>query len=174
MAWITKNSSAPVADRREAPYLSQETKDHFEREIIPRYPTRQAATIPLLHAIQHEHNWLPVRAMQEAAEFLGIPASAVMDTATFYEEFFLHPRGRYTIWVCQSISCEIMGHNKLLDKLTDVLGIVPGQTTEDGKFTLMHVECIGSCGGAPVALVNEKLHQNLTADNVEQILAGLE
>lgn len=174
MAWITKNSSAPIADKREEPYLSQETKDHFERDIIPRYPTRQAATIPLLHAIQHDHNWLPVQAMEEAAEFLGIPASAVMDTATFYEEFFLQPRGKYTVWVCQSISCEIMGNTKLVDKLSEVLGIAPGETTEDGKFTLMNVECIGACGGAPVALVNEKLHENLTVDNVQQILSGLD
>ena len=174
MAWITKNSGTLEIERRSEPYVSDAMKAHFEAEIIPRYPTRQASTIPLLHAIQEEHNWLPLQAMEEAAEFLGIPASAVMDTATFYEEFFLEPRGKYTIWVCQSISCEIMGNTKLVDKLSEVLGISPGETTDDAEFTLMNVECIGACGGAPCALVNYKLHENLTVDNVEDIIKGLD
>lgn len=174
MAWITKNSGQMQIDRREQPYLTDQMKQHFEDQIIPRYPTRQAATIPLLHELQEAYNWLPYQAMEEAAAFLGLPASAVLDTATFYEEFFLQPRGKYTIWVCQSISCEIMGNQKLVAKLSDTLGIAPGETTDDGKFTLMNVECIGACGGAPCALVNYKLHENLTVDNVEQIIAGLD
>lgn len=174
MAWITKNSGSMQIDRREEPYLTDAMKQHFEDQIIPRYPTRQAATIPLLHELQEAYNWLPYQAMEEAAAFLGLPASAVLDTATFYEEFFLQPRGKYTIWICQSISCEIMGNQKLVAKLSDTLGIAPGETTDDGKFTLMNVECIGACGGAPCALVNFKLHENLTVDNVEQIIAGLE
>ncbi|MEM1356327.1 MAG: NADH-quinone oxidoreductase subunit NuoE [Planctomycetota bacterium] len=174
MAWITKNSGTMPIERREEPYLNDAIKQHFEEEYIPRYPNRQAATIPLLHAIQDEHNWLPFQAIEEAADFLGLPASTVLDTATFYEEFFLQPRGKYTIWVCQSISCEIMGNVQLVDRLSQVLGISPGETTDDGRFTLMHVECIGACGGAPCALVNHQLHENLTVDNVEQIIQGLE
>jgi len=174
MAWITKNSGTMKIDRRDEPYLSAAIKADFETRVLPRYPTKQAATIPLLHAIQDVHNWLPYQAIEEAADFLGLPPSVVLDTATFYEEFFLQPRGKYTIWVCQSVACEIMGHNKLVDKLTTKLGIAPGETTDDGKYTLMNVECIGACGGAPCALVNHKLHENLTADNVEHILAGLD
>jgi len=174
MAWITKNSGTAQIERRAEPYVNDAMKAHFEAEIIPRYPTRQAATMPILHAIQEEHNWLPMQAMEEAADFLGIPASAVLDTATFYEEYFTQPRGKYTIWICQSISCEIMGHNALLDKLSEKLGIGVGETTEDGKYTLMHVECIGACGGAPCGLVNEKLHENLSVNNVEDILNGLD
>ena len=173
MAWITKNSGTMQIERRDEPYLTAAIRKDFEQRMLPRYPNKQAATIPLLHAIQDEHNWLPYQAIEEAAEFLDLPASTVLDTATFYEEFFLQPRGKYTIWVCQSVSCEIMGHQKLIDKLSDKLGIAPGETTDDGKYTLMHVECIGACGGAPCALVNHKLHENLTADNVEQILDGL-
>lgn len=174
MAWITKNSATMKIERRDEPYLSAAIKKDFTDRVLPRYPNKQAATIPLLHAIQDQHNWLPYQAIEEAAEFLGLPASAVLDTATFYEEFFLQPRGKYTIWVCQSVACEIMGHQKLIDKLSEKLGISPGETTDDGRYTLMHVECIGACGGAPCALVNHKLHENLTADNVEQILAGLD
>jgi len=174
MAWITKNFGSMKIERRAEPYLTAEIKKDFEQRMIPRYPSRQAATIPLLHAIQDLHNWLPYQAIEEAAEFLGLPASVVLDTATFYEEFFLQPRGKYTLWVCQSVACEIMGNQQLVEKLSDKLGIAPGETTDDGKFTLMNVECIGACGGAPCALVNHKLHENLTADNVETILDGLD
>ncbi len=174
MAWITKNSATLKIDRREKPYLSDAIKKDFQERMFPRYPNKQAATIPLLHAIQDEHNYLPYQAIEEAAEFLGLPASVVLDTATFYEEFFLQPRGKYTVWVCQSVACEIMGNQKLVEKLSDKLGIAPGETTDDGKITLLNVECIGACGGAPCALVNHKLHENLNADNVEQILEGLD
>ena len=174
MAWITKQSGTMQIERRDEPYLTQAIKEDFRGRMFPRYPDKQACTIPLLHAIQDLHNWLPYQAIEEAAAFLELPASTVLDTATFYEEFFLEPRGKYTIWVCQSVSCEIMGNTKLIDKLTDILGVGPHETTPDGKFTLMNVECIGACGGAPCALVNHKLHENLTVDNVEQILDRLE
>lgn len=174
MAWITKNSATQQIERRDEPYLTPAIKADFEKRMFPRYPDKQAATIPLLHAIQDLHNWLPYQAIEEAADFLGLPASTVLDTATFYEEFFLEPRGKYTIWVCQSVSCEIMGNQKLVEKLSEVLAISPNETTEDGRFTLMNVECIGACGGAPCALVNHKLHENLTVDNVEKILDGLD
>jgi NADH-quinone oxidoreductase subunit E len=174
MAWITKNSGTMQIERRDEPYLTAEIRKDFETRMFPRYPDKQACTIPLLHAIQDLHNWLPYQAIEEAADFLELPASVVLDTATFYEEFFLEPRGKYTIWVCQSVSCEIMGNTKLVEKLSETLGIGPHETTEDGKFTLMNVECIGACGGAPCALVNHKLHENLTADNIEQILEGLD
>jgi len=97
----------------------------------------------------------------------------MLDTASFYEEFWLQPKGKYVIWVCQSVSCEIMRHDRIIDAISDKLGIEPGETTEDGRFTLMHVECIGACGGAPAALVNEKLHENLTPENVGRILDEL-
>lgn len=174
MAWISKPSGTQQIDRRDEPYLTDEIKKDFEDRVFHRYPDKQAATIPLLHAIQDLHNWLPYQAIEEAADFLGLPASTVLDTASFYEEFFLQPRGKYTIWVCQSVSCEIMGNQQLVEKLSEKLGIGPHETTEDGRFTLMDVECIGACGGAPCALVNHKLHENLTVDNVEQILDGLD
>ena len=174
MAWITKQSGTMQIERRDEPYLTQAIKEDFRGRMFPRYTDKQACTIPLLHAIQDLHNWLPYQAIEEAADFLELPASTVLDTATFYEEFFLEPRDKYTIWVCQSVSCEIMGHQQLIDKLSEKLATEPGETTDDGKYTLMHVECIGACGGAPCALVNHKLHENLTADNVDQILDGLD
>ncbi|MDP7348859.1 MAG: NAD(P)H-dependent oxidoreductase subunit E, partial [Phycisphaeraceae bacterium] len=149
MAWIMKNSAAMAIDRRDEPYLTDRMKAELEADVLPRYPTRQAATLPVLHAVQHEHNYLPYQAVEEAAAFLGVSASEMLDTATFYEEYWLTPKGKYLIMVCQSISCELMNHGQLLEMIQDKLGIGPGETTDDGKFTLMTAECLGSCGTAP-------------------------
>ncbi len=173
MAWITKNSATMQVPRREQPYLTDEMKAQLERDTVPRYPTRQASTMPVLHLIQDTYGWIPPQAIEEAADFLGLEPSVVMDTASFYEDFFLQPRGKYTIWVCESISCELMGAKKLLAKAKAKLGIEPFQTTPDEKFTLMIVECLGSCGTAPVVLINHDLHEGLTADNFDRIIDSL-
>lgn len=174
MAWIMKNSAAMAIDRRDEPYLTDRMKAELEADVLPRYPTRQAATLPVLHAVQHEHNYLPYQAVEEAAAFLGVSASEMLDTATFYEEYWLTPKGKYLIMVCQSISCELMNHGQLLEMIQDKLGIVPGETTDDGKFTLMTAECLGSCGAAPCALIDETLHENLTAENFDAQIGALQ
>ncbi len=174
MAWIVKNSAGATIDRREEAYLNEAMKKRLEKEVLWRYPTRQAATLPVLHEIQHEYNWIPPQAIEETAAFLGLSPAQVMDTASFYDDFFLQPKGRHLIMVCQSLSCEIMGHGRLLDALREKLDIEPGDTTRDGKFTLRVAECLGSCGTAPCALFNETLHENLTLDNLDEILNSLE
>jgi NADH-quinone oxidoreductase subunit E len=174
MAWIMKNSAAMTINRRDEPYLTDQMKAALEADVLPRYPTRQAATLPVLHAVQHEHNYLPYQAVEEAAAFLGVSASEMLDTATFYEEYWLTPKGKYLIMVCQSISCELMNHGQLLEMIQDKLGIGPGETTDDGKFTLMTAECLGSCGTAPCALINETLHENLTAENFDAQIGALQ
>lgn len=174
MGWITKNSAGMQIDRRDEPYLDDELKAKLETEIMPRYPERKAATLPVLHALQEKHGWLPCQAIEEAAAFVDATAAETLDTATFYEEFWLQPKGKYVIWICQSIACEVCGETTLTQAIKDKLGIGVGETTEDGKFTLMKVECLGSCGTAPVALVNEKLHENLTPESLGEILDALE
>ncbi|MEQ9461897.1 MAG: NADH-quinone oxidoreductase subunit NuoE [Phycisphaeraceae bacterium] len=174
MAWITKNSANEKIDRRAEPYLTESLQEQFESEILVKFPTRQAATLPLLHEMQHRIGWLPKQAIEEIADFLGLEASVVLDTATFYEEFWLEPKGKYVFWVCQSISCELMGEHSVTSKLKDKLGIEVGETTPDGKITLMKVECLGACGTAPVALVNEVLHENLNPENLDDILNELD
>ncbi len=174
MAWIAKNSATMQIERRDEPYLTDALKKQLEEEVLPRYDTRMAATMPALHLVQDTHGWLPHQAMEEIAEFLGLSASHVLDTATFYEEYWLKPHGKYVIWVCQSLSCEIMGQPKLVDKIKGHLGIEVGETTDDGRITLMDVECLGSCGTAPCALVNHRLHENINADNFQAVLDKLE
>lgn len=161
MAWITKNSAGQQVDRRPTPYVDDEMKRQLE-PIVQRYPVRRAAALMVLHAIQDKYGYLPYQALEEAAVFLETPAPQLLDTATFYDEYFLQPKGKHVIWVCQSLSCEILGSDGLVDAVREKLGIEPGETTDDGEFTLMHVQCLGACGGAPCALVGERLVEYLT------------
>ena len=173
MAWIVKNSGTMTVDRRAEPYLNAEMKARLEAEILPRYPNKRAAVLPVLHAIENKYNWIPLQAIEEAAAFLDLNPSEVLDTASFYEMFHLQPKGRHLIMVCQSISCELMGQEKLMHDLEHKLGVEAGQTTDDGKFTLTHGECLGACGGGPCALVDEQLYENLTSESIEKILDAL-
>jgi NADH-quinone oxidoreductase subunit E len=173
MAWIMKNSGGAVIERREGPYLDEAMKADLEARILPRYPTRRAAALPVLHALQDRYQWVPHQAIEEAAQFLGLQPAEVLDTASFYEMFWLRPKGKYLVMVCQSISCELCGHHGLLEALRAKLGIDPGQTTPDGKFTLADVECLGSCGTAPCALINETLYEDLTPQKLSGVLDKL-
>jgi NADH:ubiquinone oxidoreductase subunit E len=96
-----------------------------------------------------------------------------MDTATFYEEYWLKPKGKYLVQVCRSLSCELCGQREITEHLKKKLGVEAGETTADKRFTLIELECLGACGTAPVALVNEVLHENLTAEKIDDVLAKL-
>ena len=174
MAWVAKNSAGTEIQRREEPYVDDAFKAMLEAEVLPKYPTRQAATLPALHAIQHQYNWISYQAIEELAEFLELDSAVVLDTASFYEDFWLKPKGKYLIMLCQSITCELMGQKELLAGIEAKLGIKAGETTEDEKFTLIHAECLGSCDTGPTALVNEVLHERLTIDNFSSLLDSLE
>jgi NADH-quinone oxidoreductase E subunit len=171
MAWITKNSATMQIERRDQPYLTQPMKDRLSRDILPRYETTMGALLPTLHEIQHAYGWIPHQAMMEVAAFLKIKPADVIDTVTFYEEYWTRPRGKYLIQICRSIACEFCGHEKITAAVREKLGIDVGETTDDGLFTLIELECLGSCDTAPVALVNETLVERLSP---EAILATIE
>jgi len=170
MAWITKDSAGAKVDRSAGPYLTDGMKTKLRETYLPRYETALAALMPALHMIQHEHGWVPHAAMLEIAEELSLPPADVFDTATFYEEYWLKPAGKRVVSVCRSIACEFCGQQHITDAIRDRLGIEVGETTQDGKFSLVELECIGSCGTAPAALVGERLHENLTPQRMLEIL----
>ncbi len=174
MAWITKNSATMQVERRDQPYLTQAMKDHLSKTILPRYETTLGALLPCLHTIQHEYNWIPQQAMMEIAAFLKIAPSQVIDTVTFYEEYWTRPRGTYLIQVCRSIACEFCGHEKITAAVREKLGIDVGETTDDGMFTLIELECVGSCGTAPAALVNEDLQEDLTPEGIVKVIEQIQ
>ena len=173
MAWIVEDRRAATAEKAEGPYLTDEMKRHLEEEFFPRYPTKRAVLLPALHLVQHKHNWIPVGALEEVAAFLNLAPAEVLDTATFYEEYWLRPKGQYLIGVCRSLSCEICGHEQLTEHLKRTLNVELGETTADGRFTLIEMECLGSCGTAPAALVNEVLHEELTVEKLQRIIDAL-
>ena len=173
MAWITENRRTATLERRSEPYLTEALKSSLSAKYFPRYPNKRAVLLPALHAIQHEYNWIPPQALEEVAEFLEMSAAEVLDTATFYEEYWLKPKGQFLIQVCRSLSCEICGSNDLTKSMKEKLGIELGETTPDGRFTLVELECLGVCGGAPAALVNDVMHEELTVEKLQKIIDAL-
>ncbi len=173
MAWITENRRTNVVEKRAEPYLTDDMKIDIANKYFPRYPTKRAVLLPALHAVQHAYNWIPTQAMEEIATFLEIMPAEVMDTATFYEEYWLKPKGKYLVQVCRSLSCEICGSAALTNHCKKKFGIDVGETTTDGRFTLVELECLGSCGTAPAALVNEVLHETMTVAELDRVIDAL-
>jgi len=172
MAWIAEDRRRRV-ELAGGPYLTEELKKHLSERYMPRYPTKRAVLLPALHEVQHTYGWIPLAAMEEIAAFLELAPAEVIDTATFYEEYWLRPKGAYLIQVCRSLSCELCESKKLTDQCRRKLGIDIGETTADGRFTLVELECLGACGTAPVALVNDVLHENLTPEKLGQVIDEL-
>lgn len=173
MAWIVEDRRVAKFERREEPYLTEALKKHLNDKYIPRYPTRRAVLLPALHLVQHTYNWIPMQALEEVAAFLEISPAEALDTASFYEEYWLKPKGKYLVGVCRSLACEICGSREITERLKRKLGIEVGETTADGRFTLIEMECLGSCGTAPVALVNEVLAEEIDPAKLEQVLDRL-
>src|SRR5436190_18372805 len=172
MAWLVEDRRADKVAAGE-PLLTEELKSHLRERYFARYPTKRAVLLPALHLVQHTYGWIPMQALQEVGEFLELAPAEVLDTATFYEEYWLKPKGKYLLQVCRSISCEICDSEKLTEMCRRKLGIDVGETTADGRFTLVELECLGACGTAPVALVNEVLHEELTPQKLDEVLDKL-
>lgn len=171
MSWKVVDSANAEIPRRDEPWCTERMKAHWTEKILPRYETSHGALMPILHDVQHEYRHVPYQAMIEIASFLSIPPAEVLDTVSFYEEYTTEPVGKCVIGICQSIACEVCGHTALLDHCRDVLDVEPHETTKDGLFTLLTLECLGSCDTAPVALFNETLHENLTIETVDELIA---
>jgi len=172
MAWLVEDRRAEKVAAGE-PLLTDALKNHLREKYFPRYPTKRAVTLPALHLVQHTYGWIPMQALAEVAEFLELSPAEVLDTATFYEEYWLKPKGKYLLQVCRSITCEICESGKLTDFLKKKLNVEVGETTDDKKFTLVELECLGSCGTAPAALINEVLHENVTIESLDAELNKL-
>ncbi|MFI4870778.1 MAG: NADH-quinone oxidoreductase subunit NuoE [Phycisphaerales bacterium JB061] len=170
MAWITKNSAGATVEKRAEPYLTDAMRKHLKDEILPRYETTLGALLPTLHEIQHTYGWIPHQAMLEVAEFLEIQPSDVIDTVTFYEEYWTHPKGEHVVAVCRSIACEFCGQGEVTQACKNKLGIDVGETTEDNAFTLIELECLGACGGAPAVLVDETLHEFVKPEEIPGLI----
>ena len=144
---------------------------------IAKYPEewRQSAVMAALQIVQENNGgYLTQELMDQVAAYLDMPPIAVYEVATFYSMYELKPVGRHKVCVCTNVSCMINGSDKIVEHMEKKLGIKLGETTEDGKFTLKEVECLGACGGAPMFQIGTKYYENLTTELVDSILEGLE
>ena len=143
------------------------------REIIDRYPRPKSALIPLLHLAQEQDGHVTDEAMEHIAELVGVTSAEVLGTASFYEMFKFEPVGRYMVNICTNIACQLLGGEELLHHAEHKLGIVPGQTTPDGMFTIEDVECIAACTEAPCLQVNYRYFHKISHDEFDQLVDDL-
>lgn len=149
--------------------LSDAERAAIEEE-MHHYEDPRAASIEALKIVQQARGWVPDGAADAIGEILGIPASDVEGVATFYSQIFRQPVGRHIIRVCDSMTCYIGGHESVLDGIRTTLGIEPGQTTADNRFTLLPVCCLGNCDKAPALMIDDDTFGNVTADSVAALL----
>ncbi len=149
--------------------LTPERLAIFE-ELAPKYPTKQALTIPLLHICQEQHGWVSEEVIQYVAKKLDLSTADVQGVVTFYTMFMQKQVGRNVVWVCRTLSCELMGARDLTHALEKKLGCHVGETTADGEFTLLNAECLAACGQAPMIQLNDKFYENLTPEQVGAIV----
>ena len=142
------------------------------QEIFSNHHRTRDALIPILQDIQGRFGFLPREAMEAAAKHCRISAVEVYGVATFYAQFKLKPVGKNTISVCQGTACHVMGGARVLEEVTSRLGVKPGQTTEDRRFTLETVACIGACALAPAMFMNKDTHGRIKPENIAEILNG--
>jgi NADH-quinone oxidoreductase subunit E len=155
-------------------YLSEDLRQKI-LAYLPRYPSKQAVTLPALHVVQDALRCVPPEAIREIAQMLDLSPAEVNDTASFYG-FFRgpdHPLGQTRLWVCRSLTCMLAGGEELLGNLCTKLGVQPGGTTPDRKITLEFAECIGACEGAPAVLINDEHRMNVTPEVADALVAEL-
>jgi NADH-quinone oxidoreductase subunit E len=141
-------------------------------ELLPRYPHKQAVTLPALHVVQDELRCVPLEAVEEIAALLELNPAQVQDTLSFYGFFRYEqePLGKHRLWVCRSLSCMLRGGEELLAELCRRLGVRPGETTSDGNVTIEFAECLGMCEGAPCVLLDDECFGDMTPDSTVDLI----
>ena len=149
--------------------LSHDEINEINNE-IGQYPVKSAACIEALKVVQKHRGWVPDDAVKDIAGHLEMSPEEVDSVATFYNLIFRQPVGRNVILLCDSVSCWLLGYEKLLDHFKSKLGIGFGETSKDGRFTLLPMPCLGTCDHAPALMINNDLHRDLTPEKLDSIL----
>jgi NADH-quinone oxidoreductase subunit E len=152
--------------------LSDEIRAEI-KQFKGRYPDPKSALLTALHVAQQEHGWLSPEVMRDVAEVMDLPPTEVASVASFYTMFNRQPVGENLIQVCTNISCSLLGAEHIVEYLKGKLGIDVGGTTPDNKSTLVTVECLGSCGTAPMMQINDTYYESLTEERIDRILEEL-
>jgi len=157
--------------------MSPEIKASTEKkikELMSRYPKKQAAILPVLHLVQRELGYISEDGEKWVADLLGINPVKVREVVTFYSMLSRKPLGKYHIQICSNLTCSLMGAESLIDYVSEKLGIKLGETSEDGKFTLTTVECLGACDQAPSMMINTDYYGNMDKKKIDKILKELD
>src|SRR2546427_12157819 len=162
----------PVTMPDEVAEFSSEVEAEIEWHLA-KYPVIRSAILPLMFIVQRERGYLDPPGVSYLANRLGLRITDIWEVATFYSMIYTKPVGKYHIQICKTLSCKLLGEGKITEHVCRKLGVKPGETTADGRFTLSLVECLGSCGTAPMFQINFDYHENLTPDRVDQILDEL-
>lgn len=153
--------------------LTEEEKELIDDK-IKQYPQKQAACIEALKIVQDHRRWISDESLKDIAAYLDMTPEELDSIATFYSLIFRKPVGKHVILVCDSISCWVMGYEKILEKLQHTLGIRFGETTNDDRFTLLPIPCLGTCDHAPALMVGNDLYRDLSSEKIEGILNNYE
>jgi len=143
-------------------------------EIVARYPEPKAAMLPVLWEVQRLKGWIDLESEAWVADRLGVSAAHVHGCVTFYTMYKQQPTGKHHIQLCTNLACMLRGSDELFEHLSRRLGIDAGKITPDGKFSLIRVECLGSCGTAPMFQLNDEFHEDLTIEKVDRLLDALQ
>ncbi len=149
--------------------LSEEEKQEIEAE-FPHYEQKRAVGIEALKVVQGHRGWVSDESLRDVADFLGMTPDELDSVATFYNLIYRKPVGKHVIHICDSVTCWIMGYERLLQHVTDRLGITLGETTDDGTFTLLPIVCLGTCDHAPALMIDEDLYRDLDPDQLDAVL----
>ena len=144
------------------------------KEVISELKGTKGALMPIMQKAQEIYGYLPIEVQTMISDELHVPLEKIYGVATFYSQFALNPKGRYQISVCLGTACYVKGSGDIYNKLMDLLGIVGGECTPDGKFSLDACRCVGACGLAPVMMINDEVYGRLSVDDIEGILAKYE
>jgi NADH-quinone oxidoreductase subunit E len=147
----------------------------FDR-LRARYPAgfESSLVLPCLRRIQEDRGYVADEDIDGLVAYLGVPRIQIEEVLSYYTQYRRQPIGHHHLQVCRNVSCSMRGAERLLDHLGQRLGLEPGQTSADGRFTLSTVECLGSCGTAPVVVVGDTYHEDMSAEKVDRLLAGLD
>jgi NADH-quinone oxidoreductase subunit E len=152
--------------------ISEEARRRFDA-LVSRYPEKRSALIPILHEAQVEVGYLSPAAVEWIARYLGLTPADVMSVASFYDMLHLEPVGKHVIYVCQNLTCSLLGAEPLIRHLETRLGIRTGETTPDGKITVKRMECLAACGEGPAIQVDGEYHGRMTPEKLDLLLEKL-
>jgi NADH-quinone oxidoreductase subunit E len=156
------------------PFALSADRERELSEILSRYPTKMAATLPALHLMQEQEGWINEEMMTWLARRLDVSPAHIKGVVTFYTLFRTKPEGKHHVWVCRTLPCALRGAGSVLAQCEKKLGIHAGETTKDGKVTLKTAECLASCGTAPMMQVDKTYYENLTPERINEILDRLQ